>query len=201
MPFPMTEAVPRERTRPQSRFTGTAAEGATTREGSYLLLDGNWLHQVVDGVPVAVRIRSVHSKEGVFDKHARIIMALIPVRDAVLLAQEANERWGVEQVRLHTAYHNFTRQFSPINRVVTTTRMVEIKRSQGKAASSGDPGEEDPLALADAADHDDASAEVAPQDEAVAAEPRLEERETQRRPNLQPFLDDPDVWLVSSIED
>ena len=28
-----------------------------------------------------------------------------------------------------------------------------------------------------------------------------ETRETQRRPNLQPFLDDPDVWLVASIED
>jgi len=27
-----------------------------------------------------------------------------------------------------------------------------------------------------------------------------EERETVRRPNLQPFLDDPDCWLVSSIE-
>lgn len=26
-------------------------------------------------------------------------------------------------------------------------------------------------------------------------------RETQRRPNIQPFLDDPDVWLVASIED
>ena len=25
--------------------------------------------------------------------------------------------------------------------------------------------------------------------------------ETQRRPNLQPFLDDPDIWLVASIED
>ena len=28
-----------------------------------------------------------------------------------------------------------------------------------------------------------------------------ETRETHRRPNLQPFLDDPDVWLVASIED
>ena len=28
-----------------------------------------------------------------------------------------------------------------------------------------------------------------------------ETRETFRRPNLQPFLDDPDVWLVASIED
>ena len=31
--------------------------------------------------------------------------------------------------------------------------------------------------------------------------PDGEVRETARRPNLQPFLDDPDVWLVSSIEE
>jgi hypothetical protein len=31
--------------------------------------------------------------------------------------------------------------------------------------------------------------------------PDGESHETVRRPNLQPFLDDPDVWLVSSIED
>ncbi|TIV91473.1 MAG: lactate dehydrogenase, partial [Mesorhizobium sp.] len=28
-----------------------------------------------------------------------------------------------------------------------------------------------------------------------------EVRETHRRPNLQPFVDDPDCWLVASIED
>ena len=35
--------------------------------------------------------------------------------------------------------------------------------------------------------------------ETEAAEGEM--RETFRRPNLQPFLDDPDVWLVASIED
>ena len=205
--FPVAEAVPQERARAQPRCAGTAADGATIREGFYLLLDGNRLHQVVDGVPVVVRIRSKHSKEGIFDKHARIIMALIPVRDAdavrgVLRAQEANEPWSAEQVRLPTAYHNFTRQFGPINRIVTITRMVEIKPARARTTlSNGDFGEEeDPqidvdeaLTLADAADRDDAAAGEAPQDTVASAEPRLEERETQRRPNLQPFLDDPDV--------
>lgn len=37
---------------------------------------------------------------------------------------------------------------------------------------------------------------------AVAEDPETSEvRETHRRPNLQPFLDDPDCWLVASIED
>ncbi len=32
-------------------------------------------------------------------------------------------------------------------------------------------------------------------------EETAEVRETHRRPNIQPFLDDPDCWLVASIED
>ena len=36
----------------------------------------------------------------------------------------------------------------------------------------------------------------------VTADPETgEDRETHRRPNLAPFADDPDCWLVASIED
>ncbi len=136
---------------------GTAAEGATVKEGSYLLLDGA-LAQVIDGVPQRVAVKSVACKEGIFAKHARIILGLIPLRDAiraVLRAQEANEPWGLLQGRLRSAYQLFVRQFGPVNLTNVST--------------STDPK----------------TGEV---------------RETVRRPNLQPFLDDPDVWLVSSIE-
>ncbi|MBV9748644.1 MAG: methyltransferase, partial [Acetobacteraceae bacterium] len=43
----------------------TAAEGATVKEGSYVLLGGA-LMQVVDGVPVAVAVKSATCKEGIF---------------------------------------------------------------------------------------------------------------------------------------
>ncbi len=136
---------------------GTAAEGATVKEGSYLMLD-NALMQVIDSVPQRVAVRSASVREGIFAKHARIIGALLPVRDAaraVLRAQEANQPWGVAQGRLRTHYQAFTRQFGPIN-------LTSVSAS---------------------------------------TDPRTgEARETVRRPNLQPFLDDPDVWLVSSIE-
>jgi len=153
---------------------GTAAEGATIKEGSYLVLDSQ-LVQVVDGTPVPVAVRSGAGGEGggrqgsdgeaggrptggIPAKHARLLRALIPVRDwtrAVLRAQEANEPWTAAQVRLRVAYNTFKRNFGPINLATVSS----------------------------------------------SADPKIgEERETVRRPNLAPFLDDPDCWLVSSIE-
>jgi len=140
---------------------GTAAEGATVKEGSYLVLDGH-LVQVVDGVPVPVAVRSGAGGDGIPAKHARILRALIPVRDwvrdwvrAVLRAQEANEPWSAAQIRLRVAYNTFKRNFGPIN-LATVSSSTDPKTG--------------------------------------------EERETVHRPNLAPFLDDPDCWLVSSIE-
>ncbi|MDA8253387.1 MAG: methyltransferase, partial [Rhodospirillales bacterium] len=137
---------------------GTAAGGATVKEGSFVLI-GEALHQVIDGTPVPVAVKGAGSKDGIFAKHARIIRGLIPLRDAVravLRAQEANEPWGPLQTRLKIAYNAFVRQFGPINFTSISTRT------------------------------DPTTGEVT---------------ETVRRPNLQPFLDDPDCWLVASIEE
>lgn len=214
--FPAPEADAAVRAPTARILPGTVADGATIREGSFLLVE-SLLHQVVDGVPVPVSIRRNGSTEGIFDKHARIIRGLIPVRDAVravLRAQEANEPWGVHQSRLRAAYHSFTRQFGPINTVVTSIREVDVNavrraKLQRKLVGTGENAAtaadvtEDEIAAADAADDadraDSDAADLATQIEALA--PQMEERETQRRPNLQPFMDDPDVWLVSSIEE
>ncbi len=210
--FPLPEAVTAECRKSPRIIPGTVADGATVREGSFLLFD-NMLHQMVDGVPTPVPVKSRHSKDGIFDKHARIIRALIPIRDAVravLRAQEANEPWGAHQTRLRTVYHQFTRQFGPINRVLTTTREVDVnagrrRRLEAKLAGlQQEPDESielDAVADADAADRaeDDTGLDTAALLASLA--PDMQERETQRRPNLQPFMDDPDVWLVSSIEE
>ncbi|MHB0668466.1 N-6 DNA methylase [Roseomonas mucosa] len=138
---------------------GTAAEGATVKEGSYLLGDNGTLLQVVDGRAEEVAVKSGKGTVGLFAKHARIIRGLIPVRDAVrevIRAQERDEPFGAAQVRLRAAYGAFVRGFGPINLTVVSTST------------------------------DEATGEV---------------RESVRRPNLQPFLDDPDSWLVSSIEE
>ena len=136
---------------------GTAAEGATIKEGSYLVHDGA-LVQIIDGTPQPVAVREGKGTEGIPAKHARIIRGLIAVRDAVrevLRAQADDKPWGSAQIRLRSAYASFVRSFGPIN----LTTISETVNADG------------------------------------------ETRETFRRPNLQPFLDDPDVWLVASIED
>ncbi|MBY3060317.1 DEAD/DEAH box helicase family protein [Rhizobium leguminosarum] len=129
------------------------------REGSYIADKARGIMQVLDGKPVAVKVRKGRGADGVSEKHVRVVRKLIPIRDAVrevLRAQELDRPWKDAQVRLRIAWSNFVRDFGPIN--FTTVSMAE----------------------------DEETGEV---------------RETHRRPNLQPFLDDPDCWLVASIED
>jgi N12 class adenine-specific DNA methylase len=138
---------------------GTAADGATIKEGSYLPGKAGRLTQIVDGEPRPVAIRQGKSSGGIFARDAKIIRALLPIRDAVrevLRAQAADQPWTPAQVRLRIAYSSFVRGFGPINHTVVSV------------TTDAETGEE---------------------------------RETHRRPNLAPFADDPDCWLVASIED
>ena len=137
---------------------GTAADGATIKEGSFFVGKGGRLSQIVNGRPVVVAIRQGKSGEGITTRAAKVIRALLPIRDAirdVLRAQAADRPWAEAQVRLRVAYSAFIRYFGPINHTVITT---------------------------------------------VTDPETGEERETHRRPNLSHFADDPDCWLVASIE-
>ncbi len=136
---------------------GTAADEAEFKEGSYLV-SGGVLHQIVDGIPTVVGVKSGRGGAGLFPKHAAIIKALIPIREtvrAILRAQLNDRPYADLQEKLLSHYRQFAKKYGPINRTITSIRV--------------DP---------------DTGAE----------------KEYQRRPNLQPFLDDPDVWLVASIE-
>jgi N12 class adenine-specific DNA methylase/predicted RNA methylase len=129
------------------------------REGSYSIGANGVLVQIVDGEAATIKIRKGRSTDGIFEKHARIVRKLIPIRDAVreiLKCQETEQSWKQPQVRLRIAWSSFVRDFGPINTTVVSS--VE----------------------------DEETGEV---------------RETHRRPNLVPFADDPDCWLVASIED
>jgi adenine-specific DNA methylase len=129
------------------------------REGSYFIGANGALVQIVDGEAVTIKIRRGRSTDGIFEKHARIVRKLIPIRDAVreiLKCQETDQSWKQPQVRLRIAWSSFVRDFGPINTTVVSS---------------------------------------------VEDEDTGEIRETHRRPNLAPFADDPDCWLVASIED
>ncbi len=138
---------------------GTAADGATIKEGSFFIGKAGVLMQIVEGRPVPVAIREgKNGGGGITPKAAKIIRALLPIRDAVrevLRAQAADLPWREHQVKLRVAYSTFIRHFGPINHTVITT------------TTDPETGEE---------------------------------RETHGRPNLAPFADDPDCWLVASIE-
>ncbi|NTI26829.1 lactate dehydrogenase (plasmid) [Rhizobium rhizogenes] len=138
---------------------GDLPSGQHVREGSFFVDNARGLMQVIDGEPVAVKVRKGRSADGIPEKHVRIIRKLIPVRDAVrevLKAQELDQPWKDLQVKLRIAWSSFVRDFGPINH--TTVSITEDPETG-------------------------------------------ETRESHRRPNLQPFADDPDCWLVASIED
>ena len=138
---------------------GIAADGATIREGSYFIGRDGRLMQTAGGIAAVVAIRDGKSGEGIQPKAAKIIRALLPIRDAVrdvLRAQAADRPWAEAQTRLRVAYSTFIRFYGPINHTVVT----------------------------------------------VMTDPETgEERTAHRRPNLALFADDPDCWLVASIED
>jgi hypothetical protein len=138
---------------------GTAADGATIKEGSYLIDGADRLMQIVDGAAHQIAVKTGKGSDGIPARDAKIIRALLPIRDAVrevLRAQAADQPWADAQIRLRIAYSNFVRGFGPINHTVIS----------------------------------------------VTTDPETgEDREAHRRPNLAPFADDPDCWLVASIED
>jgi len=67
--------------------------GSSVREGSYFIGANGALMQMVDGTAVTIKIKKGRSADGIFERHARIIRKLIPIRDAVreiLKCQEAH---------------------------------------------------------------------------------------------------------------
>jgi hypothetical protein len=114
--FPVPQTFDVEALRESRRAdVGTAGEGASLKEGSYLIEKGA-LHQIIDGQSVPVKVKKGEQKDGIFQKHARIIEGLIPVRDAaraVLRAQVENLPYSALQADLIPTVIMFDR-YEPI---------------------------------------------------------------------------------------
>jgi N12 class adenine-specific DNA methylase/adenine-specific DNA methylase len=127
---------------------GKASEGATIKEGSYLV-SGDHLYQVIDAVPKLVQVKCGRGTEGMFASHAMIIRGLIPIRDAVrmvLRAQEADKPWEAAQARLEDAYTAFVKRHGPINKLLVSRSepdedgdVVERSRRPNIAPMMDDP--------------------------------------------------------------
>ena len=94
---PSAESTPDEKADEPLVRAGTAADGAAIKEGSYLVGKAGRLMQIVGGVPEPVAIREGKGGDGIPVKSAKIIRALLPIRDAirdVLRAQAANTPWA-----------------------------------------------------------------------------------------------------------
>ena len=138
---------------------GTAADGATIKEGSFVIGKDGRLCQIVDGTAVPIEIRRGKSGEGITLRAAKIIRAFC--RSAMPCATCCAPRPPTGPGRRRRSgcaspIRSFIRYFGPINHTVVPPC------------------------------HDPETGE---------------ERETHRRPNLAHFADDPDCWLVASIED
>jgi N12 class adenine-specific DNA methylase len=86
------------------------ARGAAIKEGSYFVGKAGRLLKIVSRSAVAVPVKKLQSEDGITAKAARIIRALIPIRDAVravLRAQMTDRPWADAQIRLHVAYQAF----------------------------------------------------------------------------------------------
>ena len=139
---------------------GTAADGATIKEGSYLLGTADRLMQIVDGEAARRRDQGGQGQR----RHPR------PQR---------------------------ARSSAPCCRSATRCAMCCAPRpptSPGRRRRSGCAS---PTATSSAA----SGRSTTPSSRSRPTPETGEERETHRRPNLAPFADDPDCWLVASIED
>ena len=137
---------------------GTAATGATIKEGSYFIADDGRLMQIAGGAARAVAIKAGAAMTAWPRAMPTSSAPWCPVRDALratLRAQASDQPWQEAQVQLRIAYGEFR---------------APVWRDQ----PHGDRRQTDPETG--------------------------EERESHRRPNLAPFADDPDCWLVASIE-
>ena len=170
-PAPEPPPAPQPEIRIQVR---SVAEGGTVREGSYIVNEMGELCQIRQRTVRPVPVRQGRSGTGIPGTHAAIIRGLITIRDAtrdILRAQDADRNWDEPLDRLKTAYRRFTERHGAVNKTLSIVRPT--------------------------------TRIVAQVDEDTGETTRYKVQGTStsyRRPNLEPFMDDPDVWLVAAVE-
>jgi N12 class adenine-specific DNA methylase len=197
------------------------------KDGSFYIDDGGRLMQVADGVGQRVQARGKGVKGGRSAAEMERIRALVPIRDAlraVYAADLANDTANAitARARLNESYDAFVAKYGPINKAEYSYRrptriQAENARSAAReearyAGEEFDEGTFDPRrmiedkaslsAIARARDEAREQAEAAgrPWIEGSFDPAEMDDIVIEKRPNVDPFMDDPESYRLRAIE-
>lgn len=222
----LPENVMAERQTPEERAEvdfGTAER----KEGSFYIGQDGKLHQMRDGVGRPVELRGKGVEGGVTLAAMERIKGLIPIRDALRAVYDADLKGDAENAakareRLNGAYDRFVQRFGPINKAEISYRrpnviQQEAARSEAReeARFAGLPFDEGSFDPTDLIERGASLAEIARQRKAAKEEAEKAGREwsegtfdpddmpdlvIDKRPNVDPFMDDPESYRLRAIE-
>lgn len=223
------ERLPAEIMGPVEKTFTAAVDWAATehKDGSFYIGPDGRLHQFTGGAGIPVQRRGAGVEGGKTAGEIERITALIPVRDAlraVYAADLAEDAAAGDKARrdLNKSYDAFVKQFGPINKADLQRRrptsiQEESARSEAReearyAGLSFDEGTFDPtdMIAAGATTMAVARARKEAREKAQAAGKRWDEGSfdpdempdiiIDRRPNIDPFMDDPESYRLRAIE-
>ncbi len=203
---------------------------ATTekKDGSYYLREDGTLMQHSDGVGRPVEQRGKGVTGGKSKAEIERIRGLIPIRDALRavysfdLAQDTKNAAAARE-RLNEAYDAFVKRFGPINkadikfrrpsRVQAENARTEAREEARYAGRTFEEGSFDPRPLIAAGEslatisrlrmeaREAALKAGQPWDEGTFDPDDMPDLVVDKRPNADPFIDDPEVYRLRAIED
>jgi N12 class adenine-specific DNA methylase len=197
------------------------------KEGTYYVGPDGALHQVTNGVGQKVGQRGKGVENGRTAAEMERIKGLIPIRDAlrqVYAADLKGDTPNAERARaaLNKAYDTFTKAFGPINKAVIQTRrpnviQMEAARDEAREAAryAGEAfreGSFDATKLIEAKTpasviarkrqeaRDEFARTNQPFDEGDFDIEEVPDVIIDKRPNVDPFMDDPESYRLRAIE-
>lgn len=200
---------------------------AEKKEGTYYVGPDGSLHQVTNGVGQKVGQRGKGVENGRTAADMERIKALVPVRDALRAVYAADLKGDTANATrarqaLNKTYDDFVSKFGPINKAVLQTRRPNVIQMEAARAEAREEaryadavfreGDFDATALLDAKTplsviarkrqeaRDEAAKKGLTFDEGDFDPDEVPDVIIDKRPNVDPFMDDPESYRLRAIE-